>query len=317
MKKSLCVLLLALAMVACRGLSADKSASAPTQHPQIGGDMAASAPTQYVQIGGDKIAYRSIGTGKPMVLITRMRGTLDTWDPLFLDELAKNNRIITVDYPGVGHSEGKLPPGIGQAADFVVAFADAMKLGNFILLGWSWGGTVAQTVVVEHPARVTHAILVGTAPPGKRAVDIQQAFIDRAFKPVNDLDDEIVLFFEPRSEFSRKMAKESRDRIRVRPGVDEKIPSTPEAIKAYLAAAEEYHADEAGRLQRLMVTRTPLLIISGDNDISTAADNWFALNRKIPNAHLVVYPESGHAPQHQYPQLAAEQVASFLRHAVQ
>ena len=291
---------------------------APTSAlPASAQPSAATAPTQFVQVNGDRIAYRSVGAGNPMILITRMRGTLDTWDPLYLDELAKSNRIITVDYPGVGYSSGKLPPGIGQTANFVIAFADAMRLEKFILMGWSWGGTVAQTVVVEHPGRVTHAILVGTAPPGKRAVDIQQAFIDRAFKPVNDLDDEIVLFFEPRSEFSRRMAMESRDRIRVRSGVDEKIPSTPEAIEAYLAAAEEYHVDAAGRLQKLMATRTPLLIISGDNDISTAVENWFALNRKIPNAHLVVYPASGHGPQHQYPQLAAEQVASFLRHAIQ
>lgn len=284
--------------------------------PAMAAETAATAPTQYLQVGADRIGYRSVGTGKPMVLVTRMRGTLDTWDPLFIDELAKNNRIITVDYPGVGYSGGKLPPGIGQAADFVIAFADAMKLGKFILLGWSWGGTVAQTVVVDHPGRVTHAILVGTAPPGKRAVAIQQAFIDRAFKPVNDLDDEIVLFFEPRSDFSRRMAKESRDRIRVRSGVDEKIPSTPEAVKAYLAAAEEYHIDAAGRLEKLMASRTPMLIISGDNDISTAVENWFALNRKIPNAQLIVYPESGHGPQHQYPRLAAEQVTSFLRNAI-
>ena len=285
--------------------------------PASAAESAATALTQYLQVGADRIGYRSIGAGKPMVLITRMRGTLDTWDPLFLDELAKNNRIITVDFPGVGYSGGKLPPGIGQTADFVIAFADAMKLEKFILMGWSWGGTVAQTVVVEHPGRVTHAVLVGTAPPGKRVVAIQQAFIDRAFKPVNDLDDEIVLFFEPRSGLSRQRARESRDRIRVRAGVDERIPSTPEAIKAYLAAAEEYHLDAAGRLQKLMNTRTPLLIISGDNDISTAAENWFALNGKLANAQLAVYPESGHGPQHQYPELAAVQVADFLRLAIQ
>jgi pimeloyl-ACP methyl ester carboxylesterase len=284
--------------------------------PVQSAETAANARTQYLQVGADRIAYRSVGSGRPMILLTRMRGTLDTWDPLFIDELAKSNRIITVDYPGVGYSGGKLPPGIGQAADFVIAFADAMKFDKFILMGWSWGGTVAQTLVVDHPDRVTHAILVATAPPGKRAVAIQQAFIDRAFKPVNDLDDEVVLFFEPHSDFSRRMAKESRDRIRVRPGVDEKIPSTPEAIKAYLAAAEEYHVDVAGRLQKLLATRTPLLVISGDHDISTAVENWFALNRKIPNAQLIVYPESGHAPQHQYPRLAGEQVASFLRHAI-
>ena len=277
---------------------------------------AATVPTQFVQVGSDKIGYRDIGKGSPMVLLTRMRGTLDTWDPLFLDELAKHNRVISVDYPGVGYSSGKLPAGISQAAEFVVAFGNAMKLDRFILMGWSWGGTVAQTVVVDHPGRVTHAILVATAPPGKNPVAFQQAFLDRAFKPVNDLDDETVLFFDPRYKISRDAAKSSRDRIYARPGVAERIPSTEAEIKAYLAAATEYHTDAQGRRDKLMTTSTPLLLICGDNDISTAVDNWFALNQKIPNAHLVVYPQSGHAPQHQYPELAARQVAAFLRYAI-
>ena len=89
-------------------------------------ETAARATTQYVEVAGDRIAYRSIGVGTPMILLTRMRGTLDTWDPLFLDELAKSNRVITVDYPGVGYSAGTLPPDIGRVANFVAAFADAM-----------------------------------------------------------------------------------------------------------------------------------------------------------------------------------------------
>lgn len=277
---------------------------------------ASTALTHFVQVNGDKIGYRDIGKGAPLVLITRMRGTLDTWDPLFLDELAKHNRVIPVDFPGVGYSTGKLPPGIGETADFVIAFADAMKLDKFVLLGWSWGGTVAQTVVLDHPGRVTHAILVGTAPPGKNPVAIQQAFLDRAFKPVNDLDDETVLFFDPQYKVSRDAAKASRDRIYARPGVAERIPSTEAEIKAYLAAAAQYHDDVQGRRDKLLSTHTPLLIISGDNDISTAVDNWFALNQKIPDAHLVVFPQSGHAPQHQYPELAALEVAAFLRYAI-
>lgn len=277
---------------------------------------ASIAATQFIQIDGAKIGYRDIGEGPPLVLITRMRGTLDTWDPLFLDELAKHSRVVSVDYPGVGYSSGKLPAGIGEAASFVVAFADGIKLDKFALMGWSWGGTVAQTVVVDHPGRVTHGILVGTSPPGKNPVAMQQAFLDRAFKPVNDLDDETVLFFDPRYKVSRDAAKSSRDRIYARPGVAERIPSTEAEIKAYLAAASEYRTDAQARRNKLMATHTPLLIICGDNDISTAVDNWFALNQKILNAHLVVYPQSGHAPQHQYPELAARQVAAFLRYAI-
>lgn len=279
-------------------------------------ETATRAATQFVEVAANRIAYRSIGSGTPMILLSRMRGTLDTWDPLFLDELARSNRVITVDYPGVGYSAGTLPPDIGQVANFVAAFADAIGLDKFVLTGWSWGGTVAQTFLVEYPGRATHAVLIGTAPPGKSEVPIQQAFLDRAFKPVNDLDDEIVLFFEPQSAASRVAAKASHDRIYARPGVAERIPSTPEEIQAYLKVAATYHEDAAGRLDRLKGTRTPILVISGDNDISTAVENWFALNRKIPNAHLIVYPESGHAPQHQYPELAAAQIALFQERAL-
>ena len=279
--------------------------------PVLAQETAATAPNKFVEVAGNRIAYRAIGRGTPIVLLTRMRGTLDTWDPLFLDELAKSNRVITVDYPGVGYSTGTLPPEIGDVADFVAAFADAIGLDRFVLAGWSWGGTVTQTFLVEHPGRATHAVLIGTAPPGQSSVPIQQAFLDRAFKPVNDLHDEIVLFFEPNSTISRAAATASRNRIYARPGVAERIPSSPEKIQAYLEAAATYHEDTSGRLEKLKVTRTPILVISGDNDISTAVENWFALNRQIPNAHLIVYPESGHGPQHQYPELAAAQIALF------
>ena len=150
-----------------------------------------------------------------------MRGTLDTWDPLFLDELAKSNRVITVDYPGVGYSEGELPAGHWSGGELRRGSPMRLALERFVLLGWSWGGTVAQTFLVEHPGRATHVVLIGTAPPGKGGVPIQQAFLERAFKPVNDLDDEIVLFFEPDSVTSRAAAKASHDRIYARPGVAE------------------------------------------------------------------------------------------------
>jgi pimeloyl-ACP methyl ester carboxylesterase len=278
-------------------------------------DTAATAPTRFVEVGGNRIAYRDFGNGPPMILLTRMRGTLDTWDPLFLDELAQTNRVITVDYPGIGYSTGTLPQDIGDVSDFVAGFADAMGIDRFALTGWSWGGTVAQTFLVEHKGRATHAVLIGTAPPGK-GIPMQRAFLERAFKSVNDLDDEIVLFFEPKSAASRAAAKASRDRIYSRRKVADRIPSTPEMIQAYIRAATTYHDDATGRREKLKDTRTPILVISGDNDISTAVENWFALNRQIPNAHLIVYPESGHAPQHQYPELAAAQIALFQKLAL-
>jgi pimeloyl-ACP methyl ester carboxylesterase len=220
--------------------------------------------------------------------------------------------VVTFDYPGIGYSAGQLPDDIGKAASFVADFANALGIDRFAMMGWSWGGATAQAVMLDQPQRVTHAIILGANPPGPVERPIQQAFIERALKPVNDLADEEVLFFEPKSEFSRRAAKASRDRIYARPGVAEKIPSTIDQIQAYLKAAAPFSADKAGRRAALAQTRTPILVVAGDNDISTAGQNWFPLVGQIPNAQLLVHPESGHGPQHQYPELTALYISNFL-----
>ena len=272
---------------------------------------AAAAETRFIEVNGQRIAHRIVGNGSPIVAVTRMRGTIDTWDPLFLDSLAKHHTVVTVDWPGVGYSEGQLPGDMGAAAAFVDAFTRAVGIDRFAILGWSWGGLAAQAFVTDKPERLTHAILVGTNPPGPPVHELTPEFIERAFKPVNDLADEEVLFFEPTSEASRAAAKASYERIRARPGVDERIPQTEQEIRAYLSAATRFREDLARR-EALKRTTVPILVLCGDNDISTQAANWFPLSNELQTAQLLVLPDTGHAPQHQYPELAASYIATFI-----
>ncbi|KGM56235.1 alpha/beta hydrolase [Lysobacter daejeonensis GH1-9] len=273
---------------------------------------ALAAQTQYVQVDGGRIAYRAIGSGSPVVLANRLRGTIDTWDPAFLDKLAERHTVITFDYPGIGYSTGKMPDDIGQIARVINEFTVAIKLEKFTMLGWSWGGAAAQAVLLDQPGRVTHAVLIGANPPGRVEIPLQQEFLERAVKPFNDLADEEVLFFEPRSEFSRAAARASHDRIYSRPDVASKIPSKMEQFQVYFTAAAGFHEDKAGRRTKLTEIRTPVLVISGDHDISTAGQNWFPLIGQMRNAQFMFYSETGHAPHHQYPELSAEYIADFI-----
>ena len=279
------------------------------------GARAAAAPTRHVQVGEARIAYRTLGEGSPLLLANRMRGTLDTWDPLFLDELAREHTVIPFDYPGTGYSEGPFSQDIGAVAAVVADFAHALGLERFALLGWSWGGMVTQALVVDRPGLVTHAILVGTTPPGEPQAEIQAVWRERALRPVNDLADEEILFFEPRSAASRAAAQRSRERIHARPGVVERIPATMAEFQAFFAGAEGFRADRAGRREGLKRSGTPLLILCGDNDTSVPVTNWYPLIGALPKGQLIVLPESGHGPQHQYPVLSATYVTAFLRTA--
>lgn len=272
-----------------------------------------NAATSYVTINGDSIAYRKIGSGSPLVLTNRLRGTLDTWDPLFLGGLAAEHSVIIFDYPGVGYSSGVLPTTLNALGKLVVAFADALGLNRFAICGWSWGGIVAQIVVTDHPERLTHAVIMGANPPGKNEIPIQQAFLDRALKPVNDLADEEVLFFVPDSQRSVAAARASHERIHARPGVTERIPATMPEFMRFFEVVEGFRADEEDRRGALARSSIPILLLCGDHDISAAAGNWFPMIGVFPRAQLLVLGDAGHAPQHEYPELVAQYIKTFVR----
>ncbi|HYQ51539.1 MAG TPA: hypothetical protein VES70_14075, partial [Pseudomonas sp.] len=56
---------------------------------------ATTAPTQFIEINDRRLAYRTVGSGQPLVLLVRYRGTMDDWDPLFLDKLADRGFQVT------------------------------------------------------------------------------------------------------------------------------------------------------------------------------------------------------------------------------
>jgi len=293
-------------------LSALAAATLVPAQAMAAGGGAATAETRSVQVGADRIAYRQLGSGDPIVLLNRFRGTIDTWDPAFLDALARQRTLILLDLPGIGYSEGTQPDSMEQAIASVDGMAQALGLEKFDLLGWSWGGLLAQAYLIDRPARVDRVVLLATNPAGKNEIPLQPAFLERALKPVNDLADEEVLFFEPASAFSRDRARESRERIRARPDVDARIPSQQAQFERYFKAAGGFHEDATGRREKLIRVERPILVIAGDHDTSTAGQNWFPLIGKMRDARFVFYSQTGHAPHHQYPEEVATLVLDFL-----
>ncbi|WP_417939761.1 alpha/beta fold hydrolase [Flavobacterium sp. RS13.1] len=268
--------------------------------------------TQFAVIDGKKIAYRKFGTGSPIILTNRFRGTLDTWDPLFLDLLAKNNTVITFDYPGIGYSEGALPLDIKEVANEVIKLADNLKIDKFNVMGWSYGGWVAQYVTFMNPNRILKTVLIGTNPMGKNEVPFEPVFLERALKPVNDFEDAVVLFFEPKSEKSRIAAQASMGRIMEH--IDwSKVPATQELFQRYFASNNAILEDKDNFREGFATLKTPVLVLSGDHDISFATENWFPLLKKSPSVQHIIFPEAGHAPQFQYPELSTSYINTFLK----
>ncbi|MGC2304853.1 alpha/beta fold hydrolase, partial [Candidatus Binatus sp.] len=72
---------------------------------------------------------------------------------------------IALDLPGHGRSAGvEGLRTVGDYADFVAAFLDALKIKSAVVLGHSMGGAIAMELGLRHAARVEALVLSCTAP---------------------------------------------------------------------------------------------------------------------------------------------------------
>jgi hypothetical protein len=58
--------------------------------------------------------------------------------------------------------------------------------------------------------------------------------------------------------------------------------------------------------------KQPALVVNGNKDLIVYTINSFILQQNIPNAQLIIYPDSNHGAPYQYPDLFVRHVSLFL-----
>lgn len=274
--------------------------------------LSLAAHTQFIESAGRILAYRTFGSGRALLLMVRFRGTMDDWDPLFLDHLASLGFQVTVfDYSGLGHSTGEPSYNPASLAKDAIDLIQALGLGRVVIGGWSLGGMAAQVVLAMAPQLVSHAVLLATTPPGQLVKPGDALFHELAHRE-NDFEDFVSLFFEPSQAQSRSSAEQAGLRLAQRKqGRSPQVPvqwagqQLGEGPKNPMFPADAV-------LQVLKSTSIPILHLGADHDIAFPVENWYALSGQLPTLHLVTLPRTGHGPHMQYPVAAARHIAAFV-----
>ena len=130
-----------------------------------------SIPT--VAVDGARIVYRRIGKGRPLLVLNGFGATSADWDPSFIDRLASSNELILLNNRGIGGStDDGQPFDIAKLADDAAHVIEALGFEHVNLLGWSMGGFIAQTLAVQHRARVDKLVLLSTDPEASRRISL-------------------------------------------------------------------------------------------------------------------------------------------------
>jgi pimeloyl-ACP methyl ester carboxylesterase len=273
-----------------------------------------TAPTQFVEANGIRFAYRRFGKagGVPLVFNQHYIGTMDYWDPTVTDGFARNREVILFNNAGISSSSGEVPTTFERMGADAIAFIKALGLKQVDLFGFSIGGIVVQEITLQAPDLIRRLIVDGTGPRGGQGMELLTQAAGRLFGATYDPPENVWLAvkFSPSAAgqaAGRAYLKRTHRRQEGRdPEVNDKVSP------AQVAAMGKWGVQQKGSYAYLKTIKQPTLVTNGSNDVIMPTVNSFIMQQNIPNAQVIIYPDSNHGANHMYPELFVQHATQFL-----
>jgi pimeloyl-ACP methyl ester carboxylesterase len=163
---------------------------------------------------------------------------------------------------------------------------------------------IAQEMALEHPDRINRMMLVGTGPQGGEGME----FTELSGEERTDADRFVLTAFFTPAEASQSAGRAYLKRVATRTHDRDQTVSATTADAQLQAIRQWGIVPSRDRYATLKHIEHPTLIVHGNKDIVVQPINALVLVEHLPNAQLIVYPESSHSAQYQHAEL-------FLKHA--
>jgi len=137
-------------------------------------------------VRGVSVFERRVGSGPPAVVLHGGPGADHGYLLPGFDALADGRELIYYDQRGGGRSPvaRDVPVGWRDHVADLEALREIWGLQRLALVGYSWGGLLAQLYATEHPDRVERLALVSPAPSWRAARDeFERRFAERNLAP--------------------------------------------------------------------------------------------------------------------------------------
>jgi pimeloyl-ACP methyl ester carboxylesterase len=271
---------------------------------------------RFLDVNGVRLHYVERGSREPLVLLHGNGSMIQDFESSGLIDLAADNyRVIVFDRPGFGHSDR--PRNVvwtpDAQAELIKHALERLGVSNAIVLGHSWGASVAIALALQYPSLVRGLVLASgyyypTARPDVLAMGVPSLPL------IGDILSHTLSPLLSRAAWPLMMAKIFGPRAV--PKKFEAFPKEmalrPSQIRASAAESALMIPDAFKFRHRYTELKMPVVIIAGEQDRLVDIDTQSArLHSDISQSSFRQLPGNGHMIQ----QTATDRVMSAISEA--
>jgi len=255
-----------------------------------------------ITLNGVELNVKDQGTGQPtIVFLHYWGGSSRTWDAVTA-ALPAHYRVIAPDLRGWGDSSA--PQKAYALDDFskdIEALVRALNLKNYILVGHSMGGKIAQLFASRRPAGLAGLVLVAPSPPIPLVLPAQvRTAMQNAYNSAETVAMAIdqMLAGKPLSPVMRQQV------------IEDSLRGAPEAVAAWPNSTS--YEDITKEVSAINV---PTLVVAGEIDRIDSVNILQAeVLPRIAGSTLQILPATGHLSPLESPVELAAMIADFAEH---
>lgn len=245
-----------------------------------------------IRANGLDVGYDVVGAGPPLVAL---HGASSLGREDFAAQLPGMSKAFLIHLPDArGHGRTRWDAGNGfeyrWLVDDLVAFADALGLDSFHLVGFSMGAMTALQFGARFPERLRTLVVVGITTHREPRASVGRRLMDPALITTRD------------PVFAATLARRHDEGQ----GVDawqRLLPAiAADIVVQPLLTPAELHAIDC-----------PTMVVCGDRDPFVPTEHAAGLARQFPAGRLFIAPDSGHEVMARRPGLFNEAISGFYR----
>ena len=257
-----------------------------------------------VTVNGDSVFYGTGGgqaAGTTLVFIHGAAMDHTVWTLPARYFARHGYRVVALDLPGHGQSEGAPLTSIAAMRDWTIALLDALETDEATLVGHSMGSLISFATAASAPDRISRIALLGTSAP----MPVSAGLLDAA-------QDNHHAAIEMANTWSHSPAgalgsSGHPGQCNLNAGMRLMERSAPGVLHADLAACNGFVAADYGR-----ISTTPALVIAGTADQMTPLRAGLKVAESIPDCTLQTLDGCGHSMLSEQPNEVLDALAAFL-----